>query len=178
MQTLLIFFCLAVLLTTCILMVYVMWKLIFHRVPLVTSGGKVAQKMVEIAELSAGQKIVDLGSGVGTILFAAEKSAPKNRFLGLEVLIFAIWFCRIKSRIIGSKIEFQSADFFEENLDDADVIFCYLFPETMEKIYETIWPNLKVGSKIVSHGFQIRNLKPEKIEKLGRAKIFLYVKGG
>ena len=159
-----------------ILLVYAIFKLFKFRAPLVPTSRKIAKKMVEIAEISSKKRVVDLGCGIGTILFVAEQIAPKNNFSGFEVLRPAVWFSRARAKLARSKIQFHCKDFFEADLSNSDVIFCYLWPSVMNRFYEKIYEKLKPGTKIVSHAFKIPKLEPIKIERVGRATIFLYKK--
>ncbi len=144
------------------------------QVPFVPSSKRIARLMVELADIHAGDKVYDLGCGSGTILFEAEKKGGKC--IGYEIIPSVIFLARTKKVFKKSKIEFRCKDFFKQDLSDADVIFCYLWTHIMEKIYQQIWPKLKPGTKLISHGFSIKNITPEKIIESGRTKIFLYEK--
>ena len=68
------------------------------------------------------------------------------------------------------------SDFFKADLHDADVIFCYLFPGAMDRFFREKFPELRPGTKIISHGFPILELEPVKKVEVGRAKIWVYEK--
>ena len=160
----------------CFLGVYFFVKLMIYRVPFVPTPKKVAKKMIELADIKSKQKIYDLGCGGGIILFEAEKKYPDNKFCGYEVLRPAVIFANTKKIFKKSKINFKCQDFFAADLSDADVIFCYLFPSIMEKFYEKKFSTLKKGTKIISHGFKIKNLQYKKKVVLNKAKIWIYEK--
>ena len=160
----------------CIGMSYASWRIITHKVPSIPTGKKIREAMITMAELTKNQNIYDLGCGFGGILFAAQKRAPKNTFTGFDVVDPVIWWCRFKAFICRRPINFQKKDFFTENFTEADVIFCYLWPSIMDRIYTEIWPNLKPGTKLISHAFKLPGIKPVRINSVKSHKIYTYVK--
>ncbi len=156
---------------------WVVWGTFRYRAPLISTSSMVAQKMIKIAEMRSGDVVYDLGCGTGAILFEVVKNSPKQlKCRGYDLVRPAIWFAQIKNVLLKKNIHFQSKDFFTADLSDADVIFCYLLPVVMKRIYEEKWGTLKPGCKIVSHGFPITSLQPTRIEPVGKGKIYVYQK--
>jgi len=167
--------------------------LVRSHVPFISTSKKVARKMVALAHIKRGQKIYDLGCGRGVILFEAIRFLPPpflkgeiegdfspTQFIGYELVRPVVWWANIRKFFVGNRyicsLRFQCKDFFKEDLSDADVIFCYLWPSIMDRFYAEKWKMLKKGTKIISHGFRISALTPKKIEHVGRAPIFVYEK--
>ena len=171
-----LFLILILVILTTILAIYFVIKLFFFHVPFVPTPKIVRKKMIAAAEIRAGQKIWELGSGTGDILFDAEKSCPRAEFRGFEILRPLIWISKIRKFFRRSKIKFFCADFFQQNFSDVDVVFCYLWPSIMEKIFREKFPEMKKNAKIISHGFPIKNFSAEKKIEIGRAKIWIYRK--
>ncbi|MDH3324110.1 MAG: class I SAM-dependent methyltransferase [Candidatus Peregrinibacteria bacterium] len=167
---------LLIVITVSALATYMIWKLLICNVPLVSSGKRIAKKMIELAELSENQNIYDLGCGTGIILFETEKKFPKNKFTGYEIVRPAIWYSQLKAKLTKSKIQFKCEDFFQADISDADIIFCYLWPSIMDKFHTKKWSELKPGTKIISHGFPISGLDPKQKYQSGRLSIFVYEK--
>lgn len=146
--------------------------LVMTRVPFVSTDKAVAQKMVELAQLRPGQNVYDLGCGSGTILFLAEKYGA--RCTGYELVRPVYWLAQLQKTFRRSSVAFRCQDFFQANLSDGDVIFCYLFRPVMNRLYAEKWPELKPGTKLISHGFPIDELKPVHVETVRKAKIYVY----
>jgi len=53
------------------------------------------------------------------------------------------------------------ADLFTADLTPADVVTLYLLPQQNEKLVPQL-TKLKLGSRVVSHQFEIPGMKPEK----------------
>ncbi len=139
---------------------------LFVRVPFVPAGKRDIKRMVELAQLKENQIIYDLGSGDGRIVFAAACS-QNVRAIGVEYSPVLIWWSRLWTHLVSLKgnAHFVRGDFYKTDIKEADVIFCYLFPEALEKLAPKFKNELKPGSLIVSLAFQIKEWQPILIDK-------------
>lgn len=138
--------------------------------PYVPSSGKRVKKMIELADLKLGEKVVDLGSGDGKILIEAAKLGCFAT--GLEINPFLVWFSRFRAARNGlsGKIKILRQDFNKYSLNDVDVVFVYLWPETIDKLSIKFRQELKPGARIVSNAFTISGWGPAKKDD----QVFLY----
>ncbi|MBT3348980.1 class I SAM-dependent methyltransferase [bacterium] len=141
-------------------------------VPFIPTPDPIVEKMIELAELTSEKKFVDLGCGEGKIVRAAGKLGARGS--GYELIKPLVWYSTLRNKLENLPIEFRSDDFFTANLENIDVIFCYLWPSAMKKFWENFGETLTPGTKIISHAFEIPQLTPEKIEEMGKSKIFVY----
>ena len=155
-------------------MIYFLLKLFQTSVPYVPTGGMVALKMIELANLKPGARVYDLGCGDGKIIFLADKLGA--RATGFELIRPLVWFARVKNFFRHGSAEFRCEDFFGADLGDADVVFCYLFPSVMDRIFHEKFSQLRQGTKIISHAFPILQQKPLEVVMIGKAKIWIYEK--
>ncbi len=150
---------------------------LFLQVPYVPTKKQVVQKMLKVAGLKNNAVVYDLGCGDGRLLFEAEK-IKKIQAKGYELAPIPYLLAQIKKRLSHSKITIALSNFFSANLKDANIIFCYLGPETMSALYKKIKKECKKGTKIISNTFSIKGVKPSKVwarnpkEKL--PNIYLY----
>ena len=99
---------------------------------------------------------------------AADKGAKAT---GYEFSLLAwLWAVLFSWRHPGAQIRF--ANFWKQDLRDADVIVCYLLRQLMPRFRDEIWTNLKPGTRVLSHGFSIPELTPVHEEQ----GIHMYVK--
>jgi SAM-dependent methyltransferase len=160
---------------------WVVWGFFQYGAPLVPTSQKVTERMIALANIQSGDRVYDLGCGTGTILFGVVKRSPRDiKCIGYDLVRPAIWFAKMKIFFVetrhGASLQFECRDFFTVDVSDADVIFCYLLPEVMQKIYTEKWETLKSGCKIISHGFPIHTLQPTHEASVGKEKIYVYEK--
>ena len=138
--------------------------------PYVPSSRKRVRKMIELAELKPGEIVVDLGSGDGKILIEAAKLGCFAT--GLEINPFLVWFSRFRAARNGlsGKIKILRQDLNKYSLNEADVVFVYLWPETIDKLSAKFSRELKPESRLVSNAFSLSGIEPYKKED----NVFLY----
>ena len=134
--------------------------------PFVPSGRKTVAKMIEIADLKKNQKIFDLGCGDGRLVFAAAKKGA--RATGIEISPIVFFLAKIRgffAREKKAKIRFGNifSEKFRDEIQNADVIFAFLLPPMMTRLFDEIFPKMKKNSKIISHAFSPKNVSPTKV---------------
>lgn len=149
------------------------WGTFFYGVPLVPTPRKIVLKMIKLADFKGGEKVYDLGCGTGSILFQLPLAVSR---IGYDLVRPAIWYAKLKNSLFRKNIFFERADFFQKDLSDADIIFCYLFRSIMDRFYREKWNELPAGCRIISHGFPITHLEPTQVVQEGKIKIYLYQK--
>jgi len=111
--------------------------------------------------MSSQNLIVDLGCGDGRVLKAARKRYGVKT-LGFEINPFA--YITAKLRNLGDKgIKIKWRDFWKEDISDATVVFCYLFPDVMKRIAQKLEAELNPGTWVVSCNFPIPGWHAKKV---------------
>lgn len=139
--------------------------------PFVRSSRKKIDAMLAAANIQSGELVVDLGSGDGTLLIEAGRRGAKA--IGLEINPFLVGYSRIRTRLAGleGRVKIFRKDFRDYQLQDADVIFVYLWPETLVLLKNKFTAELKPGARIISNAFRI----PELHETKNHNGIFCYI---
>ncbi len=145
---------------------------LIFRIPYVPSKRSSVHEMVKAAELKPCETVFDLGCGDGRLLIAAEKQTGV-RAIGFEIAPLMFLMALIKKSLAHSKIQINFKNFFSTDLSEADVIFCYLFPEAMEKLLEKIKNECKPGTRIISNTFKIQSMMPTRTMDTN-PKIYVY----
>ncbi len=137
--------------------------------PFVPSFGRDRKAILKLAAIQKNEIVIDPGCGDGRLVFDAAAQGAKS--IGYEFAIPAYAYAKLRSFFHpGSTIRF--GDFWQQDYTHADIILCYLLPETMQKFHTLIWPQLKPGCRVVSHAFRMKDIKPKKSEQ----GIHLYIK--
>ena len=136
-------------------------------VPYVPTPQAVVDRMLELAQVKKGDIVYDLGSGDGRIVVTAAKKYGVHA-VGFEIDPERIKESRenIKKAGVGNLVEIRQQDIRTVDLSRASVLTMYLLPEVNLMIRPHIWKQMKPGSRVVSHDFDMGDWKPLKVEHL------------
>jgi len=140
-------------------------------VPTDTETIRLILKEIKIKEKSI---IYELGCGRAKFLRMIEKTGSPTKLIGVENLISLYLFDKIRFKLQSSQIILLKKNFFTVNLETADLIYCYLNNNTMEKLGEKFCLECRPGTQIISRSFPIPQFKPEKIIKISNKPIYFY----
>src|SRR5919107_5696745 len=136
-------------------------------VPYVPTPPEVVERMLELAQVKKGDVLYDLGSGDGRIVVIAAKK------YGVRAIGFEIDPERIKESTenirkagVGHLAEIRQQDIRTVDLSPASVLTMYLLPEVNLMVRPNIWKQMKPGSRVVSHDFDMGEWKPLKTENM------------
>ncbi|HEX6363151.1 MAG TPA: class I SAM-dependent methyltransferase [Albitalea sp.] len=133
----------------------------------------VVNKMLELAAVRAGDTVFDLGCGDGRIVVTAAKRF-KARGVGIDLDPVRIEEARNNARAEGvqERVEFRVGNLFDADLSSANVVTLYLLPALNVKLRPKLWKELRVGSRVVSHSFDMGpEWKPERTERVDGAVV-------
>ncbi|MFA6525914.1 MAG: hypothetical protein WCT26_00675 [Candidatus Buchananbacteria bacterium] len=119
-------------------------------------------KMCEAAELKPGQIVYDLGCGKANLLTTAAKNFGVKG-IGYEISLWPYVWGRIRVWLQKADVQIRMKNFFQADISKADVVFCYLFPQIMDKLEPKFRSELKSGAKVVSYAFTLPNIQPAKV---------------
>jgi len=71
-------------------------------------------------------------------------------------------------------VRFIENDLFEQNISEATVVTLYLLPRLNEKLKPKLLKELKPGTRIVSHAFDMGDWKPEKELDVDGRKVYFW----
>ncbi|HUG77123.1 MAG TPA: class I SAM-dependent methyltransferase [Burkholderiales bacterium] len=134
----------------------------------------VVDDMLRLANVRKGDVLYDLGSGDGRIAIAAAKKYGV-RAVGIDIDPQRIEEATENAKRAGvSKlVEFRQQDLFEADFSEATVVTLYLLPDLNVRLRPRLWQELKPGTRIVSHQFDMGTWKPQKtLESNGRTVYF------
>jgi ribosomal protein L11 methylase PrmA len=134
----------------------------------------VVEDMLRLANVGKGDVLYDLGSGDGRIAIAAAKKYG-IRAVGIDIDPERIKEATANAKKAGVEklVTFRQEDLFKADFREATVITLYLLPDLNVKLRPKLWAEMKPGTRIVSHQFDMGTWKPEKrLESNGRTVYF------
>jgi cyclopropane fatty-acyl-phospholipid synthase-like methyltransferase len=146
----------------------------------VPTPAEVVTAMLKLAKVGKGDVVYDLGSGDGRIVIAAVKDFGAVRGVGIDINPTRIEEANANAKKSGvaDRVRFLNQDLFETNLSEASVVTLYLLPSLNLKLMPKLKAELKPGTRIVSHSFDMGDWKPEQtVEVDGRNVYFWTIPG-
>ncbi|OHB79470.1 MAG: hypothetical protein A2Z25_14225 [Planctomycetes bacterium RBG_16_55_9] len=123
----------------------------------------VVDKMLELAQVTKDDLVYDLGCGDGRIVVtAAKKYGCKAVGFDVDRRRIKESLANVKDNNVGNLVQIEQKDIFTLDLSKANVVTLYLLPELNVKLIPQL-EKLKPGSRIVSHDFDMRGVKPDKV---------------
>jgi SAM-dependent methyltransferase len=152
-------------------------------VPDVRTPLEVDNEMMMLDDVTAIDVVYDLGSGDGRILIAAARDRGA-RGVGLEIDPALVAQSTERARRLGlaDKLSFRQQDLFEADLTPATVVTLYLSPDLNRRLRPKLLRELRPGSRIVSHSFDMGDWAPTRTLQVssneGTHTLYLWVVPG
>jgi precorrin-6B methylase 2 len=125
---------------------------------------EVVDRMLELAQVTKDDLVYDLGCGDGRIVAtAAQRYGCKAIGFDVDPERIQDSLATVKERGVEGLVEIRKQDIFTLDLSPASVVTLYLLPELNVRLIPQL-EKLKPGSRIVSHAFNMRGVKPDKVE--------------
>ncbi len=136
---------------------------------------EVVEEMLRIADVKKGDVLYDLGSGDGRIPVTAAKKYG-IRAVGIDIDPERIREANANAKKEGVEklVRFRNEDLFKANISEATVVTLYLLPDLNVKLRPRLWKELKPGTRVVSHQFDMADWKPEKQLELNGRTIYFW----
>ena len=121
--------------------------------------------MLTLAELKPGETVYDLGSGDGRVAIMAAQEFRANS-VGIELRedLAKRALERISELHLEDKIKIVHSSIFDVDLSPADVITLYLTTSANTKIKPKLESELRLGTRVVSHDYEIIGWTPFKVQ--------------
>ena len=129
-------------------------------VPFVATPMNVVARMLDIARVGPQDYLIDLGCGDGRIVTEAAKRGARG--LGIDLDGYLIELCRRRARENGLEhlATFEQKDIYEVDLAPASVVTMYLLPEHNLKLRDKLKREVKPGTRVLSHDWDMGDWIP------------------
>jgi hypothetical protein len=131
--------------------------------PYVPTPQKVVEAMLDLAAVRKNDFVMDLGSGDGRIVLTA---ATRHRASGMGVDIDQELVDRANAAArrlgVADRVQFLKQDVQVADIRRATVLTLYLLPGMMSTLRPRFLKELRPGTRIVSHDFELGEWKPDR----------------
>lgn len=123
---------------------------------------EVVRAMLGVAGVGPEDTVYDLGSGDGRIVVTAAARA-RARGVGIDIDPERVAEGRrnADSAGVADRVTFRQADLFETDLRPATVVTLYLLPSLNLRLIPKLYRELRPGTRIVSHAFDMGDWKAD-----------------
>jgi hypothetical protein len=130
--------------------------------PYVPTPANVVDAMLGIAQVGPRDFVIDLGSGDGRIVIAAAKKYGARGF-GVDIDGALVSQARreAKRQGVADRVEFHTRNLFITEIGEATVLTMYLYPQIIMRLRPRLFAELKPGTRVVSHDFDMDNWRPD-----------------
>ncbi len=136
----------------------------------------VVDAMLKVAKAGQGDVLYDLGSGDGRIPITAAQRYGIARGVGIDINPERVKEANenLAKAGVADRVRFINADLFESDLSEATVVTLYLLPELNLKLLPKLLKELKPGTRIVSHAFDMGSWKPEQALNIDGRRVYFW----
>ena len=137
---------------------------------------RIVEAMLDLARVTAGDVVYDLGSGDGRIpIIAAQKYGARG--VGIEIQSQLVRRSRQTARdgAVDDRVTFVEGDLFNADISAATVVTLWLNDRMNARLEPKLKTELKPGSRVVSHQFRIGQWVPAQTSHVDDVDLFLWV---
>jgi len=133
--------------------------------PFVATPLPVVKQMLTLAQLKPGEIIYDLGCGDGrVVIMAAQEFGARGVGVEMREDLVKQALGRIMELRLEGRVKIVHGDMFKLDLAQADVVTLYLTTSANDKVKPKLESELKPGTRVVSHDYEILGWRPVKID--------------
>lgn len=146
-----------------------------YDVPYVPTPEPVVDAMLDMAQVGPADTVIDLGSGDGRITIAAARKGATAS--GVEIDATLVERARRNAALYGlqERARFSNANLFDVPLRQASVVTMYLLPRINMALRPRLLTELKPGTRIVTHAFDLGDWRADGERLVGDRRVYLWI---
>jgi len=141
---------------------FVFWTTFRGEVPLFLSSRGAADALLGLLPPGAGLRVIDLGAGAGGLLRRLAQARPDAHFTGIEHAPLPYLVARLNARGLAN-LAIRRGDLWRTPLEREDVVYVFLSPRVMPRLWQKARAEMRPGSLLVSSSFPAPHVAPERV---------------
>ena len=139
----------------------VYWNAARERVPLYLSNPTTWRAINKLTLQQSGT-FLDLGCGLGGIIFYLAKRHPDKLYVGIESAPFPFAIAKARQFLAHqTNVDIRYGDFWKEDFSAYSAIYAFLSPASMAKLFEKISLEMPTGGMFISNSFAVPAIQPK-----------------
>ena len=132
-------------------------------VPYVPTHERIVSEMLKVANVGKNDVLYDLGCGDGRIPVTAAKRFG-TRGVGVDIDPQRVLEARANAvkEGVADRVKFFQQDLFDTDIKEATVVTLYLLPDVNLRLRPKLLSDLKPGTRVVSHNYDMGDWQPLK----------------
>jgi hypothetical protein len=141
-----------------VLLLLVFWRTDQSRVPLYLTNQPTAATLLKLLPATPC-RIIDLGCGDGALLRHLARARPDCRFIGIEHAPLTWLVARLRN-LRQTNVQIRRGDFWREPLGEYDLVYAFLSPAPMLRLWAKACAEMPSGALLVSNSFAVPDIAP------------------
>lgn len=157
------------------------WNSPTERVPLYLTNRATIDALAGLMDRTGAKSLADLGSGTGTVVLGLARARPDFRIEGVESappVLAVSALRRLAARL--SNAAFRLGSLWNTDLAPYDMVYCFLSPAPMPRLYEKAMREMRPGTFLVSNSFLVPGVEAEEtivVDDSRQTRLYLYRMG-
>jgi hypothetical protein len=144
-----------------VLLLLIFWRTDQSRVPLYLSNAATAAALAALLPTTPC-RIIDLGCGDGALLRRLARVRPDCHFVGIEHAPLTWLWARLAAWG-RDNLEIRRGDFWPQPLGDFDLVYAFLSPAPMPRLWAKARAEMAAGARLVSNSFEVPGVAAERV---------------
>lgn len=147
------------------------------RVPLFLSSQRVLLALQSILAERSGARLIDLGCGTGRVTCALQQQLPDLRVTGVERALLPFALAWLRCRFTNPRPSIALGSLWDCHLGDYDVVYAYLSPAPMPRLWQKVCAEMADGSLFISNTFNVPDVPADQVivvDDWNQSKLFLW----
>ena len=145
-------------------------------VPYVPTPQEVVTQMLKLAQVGPTDVVYDLGAGDGRIaITAAQQFGARAVGIDLDPMRIEEATANAQRAGVSDRVQFIEQDLFTADISEATVVTLFLRPSLNLRLRPKLWRELKPGTRVVAHLYDMGDWKPDKVEHVDRRPVYYWV---
>ena len=136
---------------------------------------RMIRRMLQVADTTRDDVVMDLGSGDGRVpIHAAKHFGARAIGVELEANLIRISQEAAKRSGVSHRVTFLKQDLFDADLSEVSVFALYISPDVMDRLRPKLL-SLKPGTRITSHHFTLGDWEPDESFRIENRAAYLWL---